>query len=61
MNTKTWKNNELNRLLMEKFNFKADDDREELDEMHGGCGCEDKHPDQSHDEYTLHLSEESEE
>jgi hypothetical protein len=51
-----WKQNELNRLLMEKFSLK---EKEELDEMHGGgCGCEKEHPEESHEVYTLRLKEE---
>lgn len=49
-----WKNNELNRLLMEKFNIKA----EKKD--HPGQSCDEAHGGKSHDEYLLTLEEELE-
>ena len=55
MKLNEWKQNELNRLLMEKFDLK---EKDELDEMHGGgCGCPDKHPDMSPDAYVIKLKE----
>lgn len=73
MKLNEWKQNELNRLLMEKFSLKEKgcgtgahnrDDKEEvveeeevLDELHGGCGCPDKHPGMSHDAYVIRLKE----
>lgn len=55
MKLNEWKQNELNRLLMEKFNLK---EKETLDELHGGCGCLDKHPGMSHKAYLVTLEEE---
>jgi len=56
MKLSEWKQNELNRLLMEKFNFgkvKEEEEKEELEEGHG-CGCQEEHPDESHEEYIGH-------
>ena len=69
MKLNEWKQNELNRLLMEKFNLKetgcGNRDKEEvveeeetLEELHGGCGCPDKHPGMSHKAYLVTLEEE---
>ena len=62
MKLNEWKQNELNRLLMEKFNLKEKETPEEkeetLDEFHGGCGCPDKHPGMSHKAYLVSLEEE---
>ena len=65
MKLNEWKQNELNRLLMEKFNLKEkhcgtgahNRDEEILDELGGGCGCPDKHPGMSHDAYVVQLKE----
>ena len=59
MKLNEWKQNELNRLLMEKFNFgkvkeeEEKEEKEELEEGHG-CGCQEKHLGQSHEEFTGH-------
>jgi len=62
MKLSEWKQNELNRLLMEKFNFgkvkeekeeELEEEKEELEEGHG-CGCQEKHLGQSHEEFTGH-------
>ena len=62
MKLNEWKQNELNRLLMEKFNLKEketpEEEEETLDELHGGCGCLDKHPGMSHKAYLVTLEEE---
>lgn len=73
MKLNEWKQNELNRLLMEKFNLKEKhcgtgahnrdeeevvEEEETLDELHGGCGCPDKHPGMSHKAYLVTLEEE---
>jgi len=74
MKLNEWKQNELNRLLMKRFNLKEShcgtgahkrDDEEEvneeeetLDELQGGCGCPDKHPGMSHKAYLVTLEEE---
>ena len=68
MKLNEWKQNELNRLLMEKFNLKEkgyetgahkrDEEEETLEELHGGCGCPDKHPGMSHKAYLVTLEEE---
>ena len=44
MNTKDWKNLEINNLLMERWGYK----KENLEEKHD---CNEAHPDQSHEEY----------
>ena len=66
-----WKNKELNRLLMEKFNFEKDEEsdekkeeeKEELEETHEhpGKSCGEAHPDMEHGpwvEMTLHSDPE---
>ena len=68
MKLNEWKQNELNRLLMEKFNLKEkgcetgahnrDEEEETLEELQGGCGCPDKHPGMSHKAYLVTLEEE---
>jgi hypothetical protein len=42
MNTKDWKQNELNRLLMEKFNLSSPELEEEVEIEEGHCGDEGK-------------------
>ncbi len=67
MKLNEWKQNELNRLLMEKFNLKEKhcgnrdepEDDKALEELHGSCGCPDEHPGESHDAYVIRLKEES--
>jgi hypothetical protein len=57
MKIQEWKRNELNRLLMEKFNFgkteKLEEEKEDLEEGHD---C-DTHPGKSHEEWLEEQSE----
>ena len=39
-------------------NFLEEEEEETLEELHGGCGCPDKHPGMSHKAYLVTLEEE---
>jgi len=60
MNTKEWKQNELNRLLMEKFNLKEKEEEkeEELDEahLHPGQSCDEAHEGMEHEDYANSIA-----
>lgn len=51
-----WKRNELNRLLMEKFDLKTE--KEGLDEMqiHPGQTCAEAHEGEPHDDYAKRIA-----
>ena len=52
-----WKRNELNRLLMEKFNFgKTEKLEEEKEDLEEGRDCN-THPGKSHEEWQEEQSE----